>query len=311
MEKHVLDLYPPLLHEHVQSVIGPFYVTANFRPAGARTGEWRLQTGKASYYVKTFSRRERWVSEVYAYQHWMPQLKPYVPELVAVFEEEGWQAILITAVDGTIMRDTVLTWGEEQAAYRKAGELTHALHRLEPGGWFGRISEDGQPPSEGSEQDAAQYVSRSIHEMKIKCAEKQLLSPREMEWAEWALQNVEGFAGARPVPVSWDSTPGNWLVDANGRLCGMIDFENMLWGVDVDQFSILFERYFMDNPAARGAFFGGYGLEALAGKAVQIKICCIKLAIADIYWGTQNGWDRVRDYGRRLLKRIAEDDGWV
>ncbi|MFP4977318.1 aminoglycoside phosphotransferase family protein [Paenibacillus sp. CN-4] len=310
MEKQVLDLYPPRLHEHVHSVIGPFHVTANFRPAGARTGVWRLQAAKASYYVKTFSRRERWVPEVYAYRHWMPQLKPYVPELAAVFEEEGWQAILITALDGTIMRDTVLTPGEEQAAYRKAGELTRTLHRLKPGRWFGQISEDSQPPSE-PEQDAVQYISRSIREMKTKCEEQQLLSPREMELAEWALQNVEGFAGARPVPVSWDSTPGNWLVDANGRLCGMIDFENMLWGIDVDQFSILFERYFMDNPATRDAFFDGYGPEVLTGKAGQIKICCIKLAIADIYWGTQNGWDRVRNYGRRLLKRIAEDDGLV
>ncbi|WP_178382291.1 hypothetical protein, partial [Paenibacillus sp. P3E] len=108
----------------------------------------------------------------------------------------------------------------------------------------------------------------------------------------------------KPVPISWDSTPGNWLVSENGNFVGMIDFENMLWGIDVDNFSILFERYFSDNDIAMKAFFKGYGLEVLKDKKAQIEICCIKMAIGDIYWGIQNNSQRVRIYGRDLMKQI-------
>ncbi|GIO83241.1 hypothetical protein J25TS5_01730 [Paenibacillus faecis] len=93
-------------------------------------------------------------------------------------------------------------------------------------------------------------------------------------------------------------TPGSkWNTDR-------VDFENMLWGIDVDNFSILFERYFTGDEFAKRAFFKGYGPEVLEEKSLQIKICCIKMAIGDIYWGTRNNSSRVREYGRGLLKRI-------
>lgn len=104
--------------------------------------------------------------------------------------------------------------------------------------------------------------------------------------------------------VSWDSTPGNWLVDERGVLTGMIDFENMLWGIDVDSFSILFSRYFSGNPAAGKAFFQGYGPEVLRNRSAEIQICCIKMAIGDICWGNQHDAPEVVRYGRELLKNI-------
>ncbi|UQZ35966.1 hypothetical protein C2I18_21985 [Paenibacillus sp. PK3_47] len=82
----------------------------------------------------------------------------------------------------------------------------------------------------------------------------------------------------------------------------MIDFENMLWGVDVDHFSILFERYFINDKSALNAFFTGYGADILVEKNIQIKICCIKLALGDILWGSEYNIPRVTAYGRDLLK---------
>ncbi|MNC55109.1 hypothetical protein D3C75_1046210 [compost metagenome] len=116
------------------------------------------------------------------------------------------------------------------------------------------------------------------------------------------MHNAGFFTGSRPVPVSWDSTPGNWLVKADGEFAGMIDFENMLWGVDVDSFAVLFAKYFVRDEVSRDAFFAGYGPDILRQKQMQIRISCIKLAAGDIYWGTKYNVPGFAVRGRRLLE---------
>ncbi|HHW30258.1 MAG TPA: hypothetical protein GXX20_01070 [Clostridiaceae bacterium] len=127
----------------------------------------------------------------------------------------------------------------------------------------------------------------------------------EIRLAEWALENVEVFKDSIPVPISWDSTPGNWLVDEDENFTGMIDFENMLWGIDVDNFAILFERYFPDCPNGKDAFFRGYGADVLENKELMIKIVCIKKGLSDILWGLENNEDRNVKLGRNMLLSIS------
>ncbi|MEF2965817.1 aminoglycoside phosphotransferase family protein [Paenibacillus sp. M1] len=301
-----LEIVPIELYEIVQSIIGPFQIVANYRLRNIRTGVWKLYSSNADnyYYLKTYTRKQRWHPEVYAYRNWIPHLKPYVPKLIQAFEGDGWQAILITALDGTVMRETKLDAAAVEAAYRRAGELTRSIHRSRTGEWFGRPDKDGNPIELYHHSDPVEYVSNAISDLAIKCAQNGLLAPPEAELAEWASQHASAFEHSKPVPVSWDSTPGNWLVNDAGLFTGMIDFENMLWGIDVDSFSILFERYFAEDESAMKAFFAGYGPEILQEKNTQIKICCIKMAIGDIYWGTQNNSPRVCEYGRGLLNRI-------
>ncbi len=87
-----------------------------------------------------------------------------------------------------------------------------------------------------------------------------------------------------------------------GSHAGMIDFENMLWGVDVDSFAALFEKYFINDEVSMKAFFEGYGAEILREKHIQIRISCIKLALGDIYWGTGHNVPEVAAKGRKLLE---------
>ncbi|MFD2877746.1 hypothetical protein ACFTAO_19850 [Paenibacillus rhizoplanae] len=72
----------------------------------------------------------------------------------------------------------------------------------------------------------------------------------------------------------------------------------------MDNFSILFARYFIDHPSARDAYFAGYGLEVLKDQSAEIQICCIKMALGDICWGTHNHQPEVVRSGRELMKRI-------
>lgn len=304
-----LKLYPEELENNVHTLIGPFEVLANYRPKSPRTGVWKLQATRDNrhYYVKTFTRKQRWHPEVYAYRNWIPRLNPYAPELVGTFEGEGWQAILITSIEGTIMRETELSREASDAAYRKAGELTRLLHDSQTGEWFGRPDQDGNPIELSHSRNPVTYVHDAIFDLSQKSRQASLLSSEESELADWALGNVNVFQQTKPVPISWDSTPGNWMVNAHGDFAGMIDFENMLWGIDVDTFSILFERYFAENVSGMQAFFQGYGIETLEAKRIHIQICCIKMGLGDIYWGTQNQSARVVAYGRALLDRIYQN----
>lgn len=124
------DIYPSELYGLVQSIIGPFQIITNCRPKSSRTGVWKLSSNvdHKYYYLKTFSRKQRWHPEVYAYQNWVNHLKPYVPEMIKAFEGDGWQGILITSIEGTIMRDTRLDLDAIEYAFCKAGELTRLLH---------------------------------------------------------------------------------------------------------------------------------------------------------------------------------------
>lgn len=165
------------------------------------------------------------------------------------------------------------------------------------------MDQSGSPLEMVSCKDPISYVTNPIRDVASECLGNGLLLPSEIELMEWALQNVEVFEHAQPVPVNWDSTPGNWLVDRMGRFSGMIDFENMLWGIDVDSFSILFERYFEDRTDIMKSFFTGYGLEVLEEKSIHIKICCIKLGLSNIHWGEKHGSLKVVSFGRALLQR--------
>jgi hypothetical protein len=305
-----LEIYPPELNGLVLSAIGPFQVIANLRLNSVRTGVWKLSsdTGNKCYYLKTYTRKQRWHPEVFAYTHWTGYLKPYVPELISSFEGDEWQAILITSINGTILREAELSSAANEAAYLKAGELTRVLHHSENGRWFGRPDKNGNPIELYHNADPVQYISNSIIDICKRCTQEGLLQSSEIELTHWALQNTQIFEPAKPVPISWDSTPGNWLVDNNGIFTGMIDFENMLWGIDVDNFSILFGRYFKDNKRAMKAYFEGYGAEILKERNIEVQICCIKMAIGDIYWGTLNKQPNVIHYGRELLHRIYDNN---
>lgn len=272
------DIYPSELNGIVQSIIGPFQIIMNCRPKSSRTGVWKLSSNvdQKYYYLKTFSRKQRWHPEVYAYQNWVNHLNPYVPEMIKAFEGEGWQGILITSIEGTVMRETSLDPDAIEDAYSKAGELTRLLHDSQVGEWFGRPDQYGAPIELYHDRDAVNYVHLSIKDLADRALKEQLLNSSEIELLDWALRNVKVFEHTKPVPISWDSTPGNWLVDENGVFTGMIDFENMLWGIDVDHFSILFERYFAGDAFAKRAFLKATGLKCLRRKVGKSKYAALR-----------------------------------
>lgn len=221
-----ISIYPIELNALLELTIGEFNIIANYRPNSSRTGVWKVQSKRDNilYFLKTYTRKQRWHPEVYAYQNWMHHLHPYVPELIEIYEGKDWQAILISSMDGTIMREVALDDNQVYKAYFMAGHLTKKIHSLCTGEWFGRPDKDGAPIELNHHFDPVTYIHNSMEETYTKCSQSNLLDQDEIMLVEWALENTSVFTDSLPVPVSWDSTPGNWLVNTDGNLVGMIDF---------------------------------------------------------------------------------------
>ncbi|WP_234414357.1 hypothetical protein [Paenibacillus sp. CAA11] len=59
------------------------------------------------------------------------------------------------------------------------------------------------------------------------------------------------------------------------------------------------------------ALFEGYGSTVLVQKSKQIQLCCLKMALGDIHWGTCYHNPRIAAYGHDLLKVLSEDREWI
>ncbi|WP_069651031.1 aminoglycoside phosphotransferase family protein [Caloranaerobacter ferrireducens] len=301
-------IQPNELHKRIIKNIGEYEILINHREGSKRTGVWKIRSllNQRCYYVKTHSRKSRWHPEVFAYRNWISEILPYAPELIESFEGDDWQGILITSLDGVTMREANLSRKQEEEAYYKAGELTKLLHTKFKGTYFGRPDCNGNPIEIFHHTDPVYYIKKSLIDLYEKGKKLNCFNSKESFLAEWAIENVDIFKSTHPVPISWDSTPNNWLINKHGEFIGMIDFENMLWGIPADNFTILFERYFPQSPKGKEAFFRGYGLNDIKDMKLQIKITCIKMGLADLVWGLENKDDRVIKLGKQMLEYIDE-----
>lgn len=176
-------IYPSELVSLIKASIGEFTIIRNFRRISLRTGVWKIQSRPdgRNYFVKTYSRKHRWHPEVYAYRNWVGHLQPYVPELIAIYEGDNWQGILITSIEGTIMRDANLDQRALYDAYCKAGQLTRSIHDASAGEWFGRPDKDGNPIELFHHNDSVVYIHQSITDNFHSCAQLDLLESSEMK----------------------------------------------------------------------------------------------------------------------------------
>lgn len=299
---------PVELHLKIVELLGEYDMIRNYREGSSRTGVWKIKSKSDSktYFVKSYMRKTRWHPEVFAYKHWIPSVLPYAPELIDVLEGENFQAIIITSLGGITLREaTHLSEIQIERAYYKAGELTRVLHSKFEGTYFGRPDCNGNPIEIFHHHDPVYYMHHSILEAFNRGKELGCLNNKETKLAEWAIENADLFQNSVPLAVSWDSSPNNWVVsEENGEFLGMIDFENMMWGFDVDNFTMMFERYFPNFPKGKDAFFEGYGTDVLKNKALHIKLACIKAGLSGIVWGISFKDERTVLLARKMLASI-------
>lgn len=295
---------PASVAAQVASITGPFQVTCNYRVQGARTSVWKIATKTQSYILKLHHKKRKWHPEVYTYTHWASTYAPFAPALVSVIENDETQGILTTEISGVPLREAQVSDEKKAEVYYQAGRLAGELHRYPPGEWFGIPDSQGSPlqerfddPVAAMKADFEKWWTQAMH---LQCLDK-----TEIALAEWALDHMQVYAGERPLPINQDYTPGNWLVDEQGRLAGVIDFECMLWGVRVNSFALLWDRYFPQNPLFETAFWEGYGVDLVQACPAQVFIVCTQIGIADISVGTEFKNEHAVLSGRQLLRRVA------
>ncbi len=275
---------PETAADWLGNTLGSYSILQNCRTDSNRTGVWKIEADGKCYYMKLNRRRIRWATELFAYRNWMTHLAPFTPQLHGVLDRNGICGLLLSSLDGTTMRETSLTEDQAVKAYHMAGKLLARLHSLPGGPWFGIMDENGRPAYDNFSQNPTVYyhcnLENGLNEAKVACA----LNADEEGTAQAVAAAIDKMKFGPPVPTFFDYTPGNWIVNASGEFTGIIDFENMAWGLPADPFARLLIDYFPNCPKGKESFYAGYGRRMDIDCPEQI---CIGGILYALYYKTQ------------------------
>ncbi len=293
------------------SHIGNYKILDACRCHSPRTGVWRLKGETANYYFKINRRRNRWGSEVYAYQNWVPAIEPYAPRLHAVYDCADNPGLLLSEMPGKPLSETAVEGRAMEESFFKAGNLLRRLHDSMNGEWFGFVDEKGSP-IDGQGNPLHAELLHDLPRQKLEVLNRLLqnadsmdcFEPSERRILQWAVESVGCYESEQPIPTSEDYTPGNWLVDSAGNLAAIIDFENMLWGDRMFPFSRLLNDYFPFFPGAENSFYEGYGGCPPGEQPIQAKIACAIYAGNYVTQGIKSKNAGYLNRGKAAFQRI-------
>lgn len=273
---------PEEIESWINSYIGKFTILDKYRCESKRTGVWHISSSSGNFYYKINRKRNRWGTEVFAYKNWIPAISPYAPKLLAIKDSEINPGLLLTEMPGKPLDELNLAGIEVEKSFCKAGELLRRMQDYIVGDWYGCVDEKGLPidwlgnplRKELLHDLPAQKrdVLNSIMEKgkKLDCFKKE-----ELEIFNWAIETSDCYKHEKSIPTSEDYTPGNWLVDDNGTITAIIDFENMLWGDRMFPFSRLLNDYFPNINGSETSFYEGYGGSPPNEQPEQARISCV------------------------------------
>ena len=289
----------------INSIIGEFQIIKDHRKGSDRTGVLEIVVDDKKMFVKLHNRLSRWSPEVYAYRNWNYILEGYAPKLIDYFCNNDIYGVIITPIEGRTVNEYQIN-NEDilKTVYYKAGEILKKLHTNFQGTYFGIPDVDGLPLEKNITTNPVNYINNSLENILKSGYDKGVLYESDKKLVQWCMNNSYVFKDSKPVPTNWDFSQNNWMVDSQGNFQGLIDFENMLWGIDMDSFGIIIERYTQNRPLLRKAIFEGYGLENSIKRQMQLRIISTKIAIADITYGANTEDKRLISLGRSLINNL-------
>lgn len=284
------NIMPQAAVDWARKCIGPFDAVQCYRQESSRTGVWKLRSRSGQHYLKLNRRRVRWGTELFVYKNWATAFGPFAPQLQGVLDDGGLTGLLLADLGGVPLREAELPEICQIKAYAKAGELCARLNGLDIGEWFGIMDEQGRPvsyagePVEKASSNAAENYRQILSESLSGAESACIIDATERRTAEKVIESLGRISFPSPVPTSFDYTPGNWIVDSSGNFRGLIDFENMAWGLAADPFARLLVDYFPQSRAYAEAFYAGYGGRPPEDSPEQVRI---GLVLYGLYYKTQ------------------------
>jgi len=294
------------LLEWCQSAIGPCEFASDQTRAhpGERVGTHLLRTPDGPCFLKTHKELAGWELEVHGYERWARAFGDQAPKLLAVRDVEPL-GIIISEVSGRILEEMSLPPDTEREVWRDAGRALAPLHRLEVGECFGPCHRDGscvgQPIT-----DAIEYVTSELTSWTERGQRDRVLTSAELATIQAAHRLAPAFAGEHATPCHRDYCDANWIIDADNRWAGVIDFEFAYWDVRAADFTRYAQWEWLERPDLVDAFFEGYG-EPLEGKLLQqVLVGHVQYALSAVVWGSDYGYFGFAREGHQSFERLHE-----
>lgn len=289
----------------VGEIIGEFEIIKDHRGDNNRTGVIEVLAEKQRFFVKIHNSLSHWHPEVYAYRNWTKTIEPLAPVMYASFNNGNIFGVITTPVVGRTVNEAQITdQSKLMSIYYNAGRLFRKMQNDTKNTFFGIPKDDGTPYEKTVITDPVEYVASSIETFFRLGYDEKLFTCSHKPLVKWCLSNCTLFGDEVPTYTNWDFSQNNWMVNDYGELTGFIDFEKTLWGLPLDSFGVITERYTFDKPILREAFFEGYDLPNDIVTKEKIKILNVKMALSDIYNGFSHNHPRFLECGNRMLSYL-------
>ena len=286
----------------VQSEIGIASVRSRFEHGHAYSKLWRLEVQGQMVWLKMHGQERKWAGEVHALTKWASELG--LAPIVLGFRRDPF-AILLSEVPGQDAEQIELELSSQERMWGQAGEWLARLHSR-TNDWLGEVNIDGSATGAPSD-DPVSFVWSVVERRLSEAVPLNLFDAQERSFIvdsyhEW----FPSLEGEIPVAIHRDFTPRNWLVERNGNLSGIIDFEHARWDVKAGDLNRTPDHEFLNNPRLRDAFFEAYGKPNSRLEA-QIQALRLVQSVSAIVWGVLVGETEYSVRNRVALHRMMTE----
>ena len=296
----------------ISTIVGSFDIIDDHRADNERTGVISINVNNQKFFVKIHKNLWHWHPEVFAYKSWTKFVEPFAPIMRSSFNNGETFGIITTPIKGRTVNETNITEKSRLIEiYYNAGKHLRKMQNGANNSFFGIPKVDGTPLEhpylKTGITDPVEYITLEIESIFKLGYDKNIFTNKHMPLVNYSLKSCEIFGSDKPVFTNKDFSQNNWMVDENGIFTGFIDFEKTHWGLSLDSFGVVIERYAFDKPDLRQALFDGYGLPDDETTKLKIQILNVKMALTDIYNGLNNNHPHFVDCGQRMLNQLIAE----
>ncbi len=254
---------------------------------------WEIQSqhNHQRYFLKQYHQARRFTQENVFYTTCAPAIAHSIPDRIAFTMQDGFHAMLLTALPGEIVEQATLDSMPLLDVYQQAGAWLRMLH--------------DQPFIDHDPIPLSKAVPMRLQNWCEQARSSAYIESRDLEHACAIIQHNSVFDRSNRVPCHRDFSPRNWIwestVDDTAGALGVIDFDHyrpdaMMW----DFIRVVDEYAAFDSPRWR-AFIKGYGRPLSDVEQAQLAQLSLINAIGTIIWACQYDDRPFEAWGRRIL----------